>query len=132
MNKRLRQFLIGVVLLCIGFFVGRMVGTDEVYKETAETVSEMYFKGVSTNLNSHITLLYLLKANETKKCEKKLESIVDADLLALAEYSKVPQNARKDEILKPIEKANEYKKKYPSHSSEDVSAYIKKALDLVK
>ena len=132
MNPKLKQFIYGVILLGGGVIIGRMIGTAEAYKETASTVSEMYFTGASSNLNLHISLLNLLKKNETEKCQKFIESLVDADLIALAEYSKVPGKDRKDEILKPIEKAKEYRQKHPSNSSGDVSATIKKTLDLVK
>jgi len=132
MNQKLKQLIFGVILLGGGLFLGRMIGTAEFYKETAGTVSELYFEGASTNLNSHVTLLNLLRTNETEKCQKQLESLVDVDLLALAEYSKVPKSARKVEILKSIQKAKEYRQKYPSNASEEVSASIKKTLDLVK
>jgi len=93
----------------------------------------MYFNSASSNLKLHITLLNLLKANDTEKCHTMLEELVDADLIVLADYSKIPKNKRSIEILKPIEKAKEYRQKYPkSNNSEEVSATIKKTLDLVK
>jgi len=132
MNHKLKQFIYGVILLGGGLFFGRMIGIAEVSSDTAATVYDLYFTGSSTNLNSHINLLNLLKANETAKCQTKLENLVDVDLIALAEYSKVSPSNRKKEILKPIEKAKAYRQKYPSNASEGVSATIKKTLDLVK
>lgn len=133
MNQTLKKIILVTCLLGGGLFLGNMIGSARVYNETAGTVQDLTFRGASTNLNLHLKLLELLQANEKEKVIVKLEAIVDGDLMALAEYSKVPAKLRSPEILKPIEKAKAYRAKNASTAkSPEVAADIKKALDLVK
>lgn len=133
MNQTLKKIILVTILLGSGLFLGNMIGSARGYKETTGTVQDLSFRGASTNLNLHLKLLELLRSNEKEKVIGKLETLVDCDLMALAEYSKVPSNLRSSEILKPIEKAKAYRAKIPSTAtSPEVAADIKKTLDLVK
>ena len=129
MNQKLKQTIYGVVLLGGGIFIGSLIDIAD----TTTSMTDMYFNSASSNLKLHVTLLNLLKANNTEKCNRLLEGLVDADLIVLADYSKIPKSKRSIEVLKPIEKAKEYRQKYPEpNKSEAVSATIKKTFDLVK
>lgn len=133
MNQNLKQFIYGAILLGGGLYLGRMIGVAETYKETSGIIASQLFNGASANLNLHLNLLKLLETNEIQKTSGKLDNLVDLNLMALAQYSEVPQNHRSPEILKSIEKAKEYRQKHPKeYGDKGVSDSIKKALDLVK
>lgn len=133
MNQNLKQFIYGAILLGGGLYLGNMIGAARVYKDTSGIITNQLFQGASTNLNLHLKLLELLQSKEEEKVIGKLEALIDGDLIALADYSKVPAPMRSTEILKPIEKAKAYRAKKPSTTtSPEVAAEIKKAFDLVK
>ena len=133
MSQNMKQFIYGAILLGGGLYLGNMIGAARVYKDTSGIIANQLFQGASTNLNLHLNLLELLQSKEEEKVIRKLEALIDGDLVALADYSKVPAAMRSTEILLPIEKAKAYRAKKPSATtSPEVSADIKKAFDLVK
>ncbi len=110
-----------------------MIGIAETYKETSGIIVSQMFESASTNLKLHLNLLKQLELNEIQKTSGKLDNLVDLDLMALAQYSEVPINHRRQEILKSIKDAKEYRENHPrKYDDKRVSDTINKALDLVK
>jgi hypothetical protein len=132
MNQNLKNSIYGIILLGGGLYLGRMIGMTQTYMDTGKALTFSYFNGASTNLNTHITLLNLMHARDYEKVSGKLENLVDVDLIALSGYS-APPAPLKDDVLRAIEKAKEYRKKHPRPDTtpETVKA-TEKAFNLVK
>lgn len=133
MNQNLKQFIYGAILLGGGLYLGNMIGGARMLKETSGIITSSHFDTASSNLDLHIYLLKQLQANDTQKLSQKLEELVNADLMALAEYSEMPSNRRMPSILNSIKNAKEYRQAHPVAIQNDkTSKDIEKAFDLVK
>jgi hypothetical protein len=132
MNQNLKNSIYGIILLGGGLYLGRMIGMTQTYMDTGKALTFSYFNGASTNLNTHITLLNLMHARDYEKVSGKLENLVDVDLIALSGYS-APPAPLKDDVLRAIEKAKEYRKKHPrSDTTPETLKATEKAFNLVK
>lgn len=133
MNQNLKHFIYGAILLGGGLYLGSQYGQVKMLKATSSIVSSSHFDTASSNLDLHIYLLKKLQADDKQKLSQKLEELVNADLMALAEYSEMPSNRRMPSILKSIKNAKEYRQSHPvTVQNEKVSKDIKKAFDLVE
>lgn len=133
MNQNLKHFVYGVILLGGGLYLGSQYGQVKMLKETSSIISSSHFDSASSNLDLHIYLLKQLQADDKQKLSQKLEELVNADLMALAEYSEMPSNRRMPSILKSIKNAKDYRQAHPITVQNDkVSKDIKKAFDLVE
>jgi hypothetical protein len=120
-------------LLGGGLYLGSKYGEVKMLKTTSGIIAGAHFDTVSSNLDLNIYLLKQLQANDTQKLSQKLEELVNADLMALAEYSEMPSNRRMPSVLKSIKNAKEYRQAHPvAIQNEKVSKDITKAFDLVK
>lgn len=133
MNQNLKHCIYGAILLGGGLYLGSQYGQVKMLKATASIVSSSHFDTASSNLDLHIYLLKQLQADDKQKLTQKLEELVNADLMALAEYSEMPSNRRMPSILKSIKNAKEYRQAHPAIVQNDkVSKDIKRAFDLVE
>jgi hypothetical protein len=133
MNQNLKQFIYGAILLGGGLYLGNMIGGARMLKETSGIITSSHFYTASSDLDLHIYLLKQLQANDTQKLSQKLEELVNADLIALAEYSEMPSNRRLPSILKSIKNAKEYRQAHQVAIQNDKdSKDITKVFDLVK
>lgn len=131
MNQNLKQFIYGAILLGGGLYLGQLYGKVDTLRTTGGMLVSSHYDGASNNLNTHISLLQSIQANDIKSTTDKLEKLVDTDLMALSQYSP-PQTPCKTEIQKSIEKAKEYREKHPvSNRSQEVINTINKAFSLV-
>jgi hypothetical protein len=131
MNQNVKHFIYGVILLGGGLYFGHSFGRFSAYRETGSMISSSHFNRASANLNMHITLLQLLHEKDIKTASDKLESLVDGDLIALARYP-VHKSPCKDDVQKAIEKAKEYREKYPvSNRSKEVTDAVRRTFDLI-
>jgi hypothetical protein len=130
MNQNVKHFIYGAILLGGGLYLGHLFGRIETYRETGGIIASSHFNEASANLNMHITLLQLLHNKDIKSASDKLEALVDGDLTALSQYP-VHKTPCKDDVQKAIEKAKEYREKYPvSNRSKEVTGAVGKAFDL--
>ena len=132
MNQNVKNSIYGIILLGGGLYLGRMIGIAQTYMETGKALTFSYFNGASTNLNTHITLLKLIEERDYTKVSNKLENLVDIDLIALSGYS-APPAPLKDDVLRAIEKAKDYRKSHPrTNTAPEVVKATEKAFNLLK
>jgi len=133
MNQNLKHFIYGAILLSGGLYLGNMIGSANMLKETSDIIASSHIDNYTANLNLHLFLLNKLHANETDKLIQTLENLVNSDLTALAVYSEVPPERRMPSTLKSIKNAKEYRLAHPITIQDDkVSREVTKAFDLVK
>jgi hypothetical protein len=133
MNQNLKQCIYGAILLGGGLYLGNLYGQVDMLKATSSIVAGSHFDAAASNLDLHISLLNKLQANDTQKLSEKLEDLVNADLVALAQYSEVPSNRRMPLIIKSIKSAKEYRQTHPVAIQNDkVSKDIAKTFEIVK
>ena len=129
MNPFVKQAIFGAILFVAGVSFGWIIGTVKTYQETAGIIAESGFKNAATGLDQHVTLLHLLHAKDHQPAVDKLEALVDADLVMLAQYP-TPIIPSEDKIVQSIIKTKEYREKYPvTGRSAEVTAAIGKAFE---
>jgi hypothetical protein len=109
MNRNLAQVVIALLLLGAGLYVGRLVGVAEVYKKTAAILPGEHLREASVNLNSHLSLLELLRAKQDGQATAKLERMLDVDLRELSRFTKEDIKKQNPELPTLIDKAKQYR-----------------------
>ncbi len=133
MDIKINKLIIGIIIFGAGIFVGREIGAHSALKKQTKLLQNIIFYDTAKNLNSHITLLKSIHANDIAKCDITLESLVDFDLMALAYYADVPPPERENHILTTIAAAKAYRQENPKkYRDEYLAGAAKKVFELVK
>ncbi len=129
----MRKIVMMIMLVICGFALGMKVGIQTEKKKIGKWFVNEAVKSSTSNVNTRIKAMKLIKNGEVDKAEDCLDSVVDVELAYLATTVKdaSPLLGDKQRVVEAIQQVKEFRGKYPGHQVKpDLKDSVTAALNL--